>query len=66
MLQKVCVVLQVAEYSKQEHCTRAGGPDRTNGPLTVLDQCVAEQYYVRNSILRSLIYSHVSPFKNGL
>ncbi|KAL3143237.1 hypothetical protein ABBQ38_002088 [Trebouxia sp. C0009 RCD-2024] len=53
-------VCQVAEYSKQEHCTRAGGPDRTNGPLTVLDQCVAEQYYVRNSILRSLIYSHVS------
>ena len=54
------VVLQVPEYRVQEHCTRPRGVDPTNGPLTVLDQCVAEQYYVRNSILRSLIYSHVS------
>ena len=51
--------LQVAGYATQSHCTRAGGPDTTNGPITILDQCIAEQYYVRNSILRSLIYAHV-------
>ncbi|DBA75013.1 TPA: hypothetical protein ACH3X1_010354 [Trebouxia sp. C0004] len=53
-------VCSVPGYSTQPHCVRAGGPDTTNGPITILDQCIAEQYYVRNSILRSLIYSHVS------
>ena len=58
--------LQVPGYATQSHCTRAGGLDTTNGPVTVLDQCVAEQYYVRNSILRSLIYAHVSPARCAL
>lgn len=58
-LQKL-VWLQVPAYTDQPHCVRQGGPDSTNGVLTIMDQCVAEQYYVRNSILRSLIYSHVS------
>ena len=53
-------LLQVPGYATQPHCTRPGGLDTTNGPVLVVDQCVAEQYYVRNSMLRSLIYSHVS------
>lgn len=47
-------------YGTQSACMNNGGNvDPTHGFLSVFDQCVGEQYYVRNSILRSLIYAQV-------
>ena len=58
MTEEHFVRLQFAGYATQRQCARPGGADAAN-PLTLMDQCVAEQYYVRNSIARSLIYNHV-------
>lgn len=59
----LCACLQFAaggNYGAQDACTQNGGNvDPTHDFLSVFDQCVGEQYYVRNSILRSLIYAQV-------
>ncbi|KAK9802623.1 hypothetical protein WJX73_006394 [Symbiochloris irregularis] len=49
-------VCRVEEYEFQDTC-REG---RLNPALTILDQCMTEQLYVRDSITRALMYIQVS------
>ena len=58
-LKKHALAMQVPEYASQNQCQPGRGA-LTDTRVTIFDQCIAEQYYVRNSIARSLIYNHVS------